>query len=51
MFHNGSNYDYHFIIKDFAEGFEGQSEGLGENIENYITFSPKIKKEDETGRQ
>ena len=23
VFHNVSNYDYHFIIKEFAEGFEG----------------------------
>ena len=28
MFHNGSNYDYHFIIKELAEEFEGQFECL-----------------------
>ena len=33
MFHNGSIYDYHFIIKE-----------LGENTEKYITFSVPIKK-------
>ena len=24
VFHNGSKYDYHFIIKELAEKFEGQ---------------------------
>ena len=24
VFHNGSNYDYHFIIKELANKFEGQ---------------------------
>ena len=23
VFHNGSNYDYHFFIKELAKGFEG----------------------------
>ena len=31
VFHNGSTYDYHFIIKELAEEFEGQFECLGEN--------------------
>ena len=43
MFHNGSTYDYHFIIKELAEEFEGEFEG--ENAEKYITFSVQIKKE------
>ena len=38
VFHNGSTYDYHFIIKEFAKEFQGQSECLGENTEKYITF-------------
>ena len=33
LFHNGSTYDYHFIIKDLAEEFEGEFECLGENTE------------------
>ena len=33
-FHNGSNYDYHFIIKDLAEEFE-----------KYINFRVPIGKE------
>ena len=38
VFHNGSTYDYHFIIKELAEEFEGQFECLGENTEKYITL-------------
>ena len=45
VFHNGSTYDYHFIIKELAEEFEGEFECLGENTEKYITFSLPIKKE------
>ena len=45
VFRNGSTYDYHFIIKELAEEFEGEFECLGENTEQYITFSVPIKKE------
>ena len=45
VFHNGSSYDYHFIIKGLAEEFDGDFECLGENKEKYITFSASIKKE------
>ena len=45
IFHNGSAYDYHFIIKQFAEEFKGEFNCLGENTEKYITFSATIKKE------
>ena len=44
-FHNGSNCDYHFIIKELANKFEGQFECLGENKEKYKTFSVSVKKE------
>ena len=44
VFHNGSTYDYHFIIKELAKEFEGNFECLGENTEKYITFSVAIKK-------
>ena len=44
-FYNGSNYDYHFIIKDFAEEFEEKFACLGENTEEYVTFSFPIDKE------
>ena len=45
VFHNGSTYDYHFIIKELAEEFEGEFERLDENTKKYITFSVPIKKE------
>ena len=45
VFHNGSTYDYHFIIKELAKEFDGNFECLGENKEKYITFSVPIKKE------
>ena len=38
-FHYGSNCDYHFIIKELANEFERQFECLGENTEEYKTFS------------
>ena len=44
VFHNGSTYDYHFIIKELAAEFEGQFECLQENSEKYITFAVTIKK-------
>ena len=37
-FHNGSNYDSHFIIKEIAKEFDG-IECNGENSEKYITFT------------
>ena len=39
VFHNGSTYDYHFIIKQLAREFKYYLECLGENTEKYITFS------------
>ena len=42
VFHNGSNYNYHFIIKQLAE----ESTCLGENTGKYITFTVPIEKED-----
>ena len=45
VFHNGSTYDYHFIIKELAEQFKGEFYCLGENTEKYITFSVSNKKE------
>ena len=43
--HNGSKYDYHFIIKELAAEFKGEFECLGEKMEKYISFSVPIKKE------
>ena len=42
--HNGSTYDYHFIIKQLAIEFKGKFDCLGENTEKYITFSAPIYK-------
>ena len=47
---NGSEYGYHFIIKELAEKFQGQFECLGENTEKYITFSVTVKKEIDNGK-
>ena len=43
VFHNGSTYDYHFIVKELVKESEGNFECLGENTEKYITFSVPIK--------
>ena len=45
VFHNGSTYDYHIIIKKLAEEFEEQFKCVGENAEKYLTCSVPIKKE------
>ena len=44
VFHNGSTYDYYFIIKELVKEFEGNFDCLGENAEKYITFSAPLKK-------
>ena len=43
VFLNGSNYDYHFIIKELAEEFGTEFTCLGANTKKYITFSVPIK--------
>ena len=43
VLHNGSTYDYHFIIKELVKEFDGNLECLGENTEKYITFSVPLK--------
>ena len=35
VFHNSSIYDYHFVIKELANEFEGETECLGKNTEKY----------------
>ena len=37
--HNGSNNDYHFIIKEPAKEFEGEFNYLEENTKKYNTLS------------
>ena len=48
VFHNGSTYDYQFIIKELVKEFEGNFDCLGENTEKYITFSVPLKKKIES---
>ena len=44
VFHSGSNYDYHFMIKESQEKFKKQFACLGENTEKYIIFAVLIEK-------
>ena len=44
VFHNGSIYDYHFIIEQLATEFKIKFNCLGENTEKYITFLAPINK-------
>ena len=42
IIHNGSNYDFHLLIKDLAKEFKSDMYCLNENSEKYISFSVKI---------
>ena len=44
VFHSGSNYDYHFMIKESQEKFKKQFACLGENTEKYIIFAVLVEK-------
>ena len=44
VFHNGSKCDYHFMIKELANEFEGPFQCTGGNSEIYKSFSVPIKK-------
>ena len=44
VFLNGSNYNYHFIIKELAEEFKRELICLGENTHKYISFTAPIEK-------
>ena len=44
VFHNGSTYDYHFIIKQIGKEFDGQFECLVENTENILLFKYQLEK-------
>ena len=43
VFHNASNHNYRFVIKELAKHFEGQFKFLGENTEKYKMFSVAIE--------
>ena len=44
VFPNGSNYEYHFIIKELAEESKKQFTCLGENTKKYIAFTFPVEK-------
>ena len=43
VFHNGSNYDYRFVIKELVDEFKKQFTCLGENTEKPMTFTVPIE--------
>ena len=43
MFHNGSKYDFHLIIKELANEFGTDIQCIAENMENHITFNAPLK--------
>ena len=45
VFHNGSNNDYYFIMKELAEEVFKKFTCLGENTEKYTIFTVSIEKE------
>ena len=45
VFQSGSNYDYHFVMKELANEFQGQFESLAENTEKCKTFFVPMEKE------
>ena len=48
VFHRGSNFDYHFIIKELANEFERQFEGITKNKEKCKKFLKIDKDGNET---
>ena len=45
IFHNGLNYDYHFVIKELGKEFEEEFNCLREHTKKYKTFSVPTTKE------
>ena len=45
VFHNRSNYDYHFIMRKLAEKFKKQFTCLEETTEKCIIFTVSIEKD------
>ena len=43
VFHNGSKYDYHFVIEDLPKKLKKEFYFLKENTEKYITFTVPIE--------
>ena len=51
VLHNGSNYDFHLIIKELAKEFRTDMRCLGENTEKYISFNIPLKIENAEGKK
>ena len=52
VFHNNSNYIYHFIIKELANELEVKFECLGENTEiEKVPIAKEVKKIDKDGKE
>ena len=51
VFHNGSNYDYHFIMKELAEELIKQFNCWGENTEKYIKKEKEITRINKNGEE
>ena len=41
VFHNGSNYNYHFIIKELAKEFEVKNTGKHRKVKNLFCSNRK----------
>ena len=51
VFHNGSIYDNHLIIKQISKDFKGYFTCTGENTEKYISFSMNMIKKDTNNKK
>ena len=51
VFHNGSNYDFHLIIKQLAHDFKGPFSSFGENTEKHMTISICIFKKTDADKK
>ena len=51
VFHNGSNCNCHFIIKELANKFKDQFECWGENAESSVPMAKEVTKIDKDGNE
>ena len=51
VLHNGSNYDFHIIIKELAKTLRKNMKCLGENTEKYISFSVLMNTANDNGEK
>ena len=45
FFHNGTNYDFNLLIKEFAKEYKSDINCIPLNTNKYMSFSVPIKKE------